>query len=712
MKRYTITIIALLATLSVVAEGYIPTYVDGRVFKYVSHNGSYDEYCELYCSENSFECNTKEGYLSLFFPPEVTATRAVVDVWNHWIKEEDGLVLQYINLGESNRIDSLVQSYFTIIENDIVSFDYHLQQGDSMAVYCAHEWDNYGIYIGGKVITLLSKDTTYIDGVPHERYNLKSKPFELSINVNTNESADETQWDISAQKSYTQPEYEEAWIEGIGYTYWLFSTNTVPFQLISVKEGLKELYDITYTTTYIDGKRWIYGNDEMSIENTASITNEGRLEIESEQLPLHRMIEEGNSSIVARIDDERFPLLNKEYLLFDYNMQVGDTLCVYEGQATLYEDADITSCSVHGKKVKLIERSYVSVNGMMRRQYHFEAIPFVWKVDQTNDSTITEQLIYSDQPAFEETWIEGVGYTHLVYHAHTVYDSSVSSIILPLQSVEVNGQKLYGEMEYLPTYTDKREWYYSGVKVTSNMRTDGYADVTRLAFQKGVKEVDGKVIANLRRTIISQTLQPQDFFRYLTKYDDEHFVIFDYNMQVGDTINVFEGTIYMNVEPMISILGKTLQLESIDQVTIGNTMRLRYNFGARTCHWNIPFQEGYEEKFEYDLTYAAFREPWKTSWIEGIGYTHVVADWYTIAPLLELYDNGVKVYSGVNNTPALIEKSQQISRNGNLLTCDGMLSVYNMTGRIVAQGTTIDLATLPRGIYIVRYGNEVLKVSR
>ncbi len=265
---------------------------------------------------------------------------------------------------------------------------------------------------------------------------------------------------------------------------------------------------------------------------------------------------------------------------------------------------------------------------------------------------------------------------------------------------------------YIPTYVAGREWTYKYVngeyyKILA-IPNEEYFDLCEEHHIDSYREIGDKVIMNILNHGITDNYAMQNLGRYATMYNDSNVVMFDYNLQIGDTLSVFEGYVSYSTgySSEIRFDGKIIKLESIDEVVINGISRKRYNFEAKRITWIVEKEIPNPGEYQYyEMLYnsedTAFK--YKDSWIEGIGYTYMAQ--YGIhgdeSKLISVKDNGVEIYAGLGSTPPAIEKSQQITRNGNCLTCDGELVAYDATGRRVAQGATIDLATLPRGIYVV-----------
>ena len=80
------------------------------------------------------------------------------------------------------------------------------------------------------------------------------------------------------------------------------------------------------------------------------------------------------------------------------------------------------------------------------------------------------------------------------------------------------------------------------------------------------------------------------------------------------------------------------------------------------------------------------------------------------------YNSAVKILLEVNAGTATISPLMNVNTiryNGREVSADGTIMVYNLQGVLVKSGEqSIDLSNLARGIYIVRCGNEVMKIRR
>ena len=199
---------------------------------------------------------------------------------------------------------------------------------------------------------------------------------------------------------------------------------------------------------------------------------------------------------------------------------------------------------------------------------------------------------------------------------------------------------------------------------------------------------------------------------------------FDYNMQVGDTLNVYESEDTPtggdnNVFTYI-VRGKHIKVLSIEEVTYNNIPRKKYNLESKQIEYAIFFEtEPYWQKFIKDdfVEEVAYNE----SWIEGIGYT---TEYYGTYTLQCVFEKGELIYCAdgakCNGLSEIANKKIDFStltlhRQGDMLMAvfpaaepGEAITLYDASGRVVAKqairaGATtagIDASSLPAGIYI------------
>lgn len=103
------------------------------------------------------------------------------------------------------------------------------------------------------------------------------------------------------------------------------------------------------------------------------------------------------------------------------------------------------------------------------------------------------------------------------------------------------------------------------------------------------------------------------------------------------------------------------------------------------------------------------------TWVEGIGAVNIailhtngrfgqsgtaVFSYYREPSTNFVYPEGHDIidFSSVNS----VMTDAVLRRDGSRLSCNGQLTLYDLGGRHVADGSTIDLARLPRGVYVVK----------
>ena len=90
-----------------------------------------------------------------------------------------------------------------------------------------------------------------------------------------------------------------------------------------------------------------------------------------------------------------------------------------------------------------------------------------------------------------------------------------------------------------------------------------------------------------------------------------------------------------------------------------------------------------------------------TSYYSRFGATGLIYWSYYYEPSTDfVYPEGHDVidFSSVN----AVMTDAVLRRDGSHLSCNGQLTLYDLGGRHVADGSTIDLARLPHGVYVVK----------
>ena len=189
---------------------YLPTCVAGREYFYVNNSDT--------LKINTQPSQKKEGYIIFDCnnndsPPYST----ILKDFNSQIHRN------YDDMSFSDGVLVKFKENFKTFDNDVVYFDYDLQVGDTLSViYFMNTglgyYESHKIY--GKIINVLSIDTTMLQSRKHLRYMLRSIDFEASLWTDFDERPDGPP--INYRYNYKivkigEP-YNDAWIEGIGYT--------------------------------------------------------------------------------------------------------------------------------------------------------------------------------------------------------------------------------------------------------------------------------------------------------------------------------------------------------------------------------------------------------------------------------------------------------------------------------------------------------------
>lgn len=246
---------------------------------------------------------------------------------------------------------------------------------------------------------------------------------------------------------------------------------------------------------------------------------------------------------------------------------------------------------------------------------------------------------------------------------------------------------VFAEHEYISFATPGKQWVGSIPATGLVMQTiNGDTVIENILYQRlelyirpyfpidkvsYIREADKKVY--LKRTLS----KPEE-------------LIYDFNLQPGDSVTVakndewdLEYTIYMD-----SIKTKVL-----------NGLERNYYYVHYTNSW---------DDFEH--------HPVTDLWIEGIGTVQlgilnansrlgqsgVTHFFYYYEPETSYIYPEYKTPIDFTALPTVLNDDARISRNGNFLTCNGSLSLYDLSGSCLAKGSCIDLSALPKGVYIAR----------
>ena len=208
-------------------------------------------------------------------------------------------------------------------------------------------------------------------------------------------------------------------------------------------------------------------------------------------------------------------------------------------------------------------------------------------------------------------------------------------------------------------------------------------------------------------------------------------VFFDYNMQIGDTLCVIESAATeAGFNERHWLWGRIVKVTSIDTVEIQSSIRLKYNLESRflssrvgsNTDVGIPPGPDREEIYFYEI--LEIGEPFQEAWIEGIGYTGYLTEYYGTYTLQCVFEKGELIYCAdgakCNGLSEVANKKIDFStltlhRQGDMLMAvfpaaepGEAITIYDASGRVVAKqairaGATtagIDASSLPAGIYI------------
>ena len=117
---------------------------------------------------------------------------------------------------------------------------------------------------------------------------------------------------------------------------------------------------------------------------------------------------------------ENLPTVNNDFVYFDYNLQVGDTLCVVD--YVLTATCDYEAHRLDGKIIKVLSIDTIESGTQSRLKYNLESRLFTAGLSAYCDASLPpNERVYeytyslSLGNTINDAWIEGIGYTSFIF---------------------------------------------------------------------------------------------------------------------------------------------------------------------------------------------------------------------------------------------------------------------------------------------------------
>ncbi len=696
MKRILSIMFAILSIANVIAkDSYLPICTPERDYTY--SNDKYTLSLSTMPSEHS---------------DYVWFDREELFPYNTMLREEGSRVLKYFPKSKmaSGWVEK-VEENFTTLGTDFIYFDYNLQVGDTLCVVDMSMYDDNYLY--GRIIKILSIDTIDIDFLPRLRYNLESRNFFVSISERHKD-------EYYASKIIDNTPYSDSWIEGIGYTSYNFDTKTLKLKTVydngTLVYGEDNVEGSAYLPTCAPGREYIYQDNKYGNEwreNTfLSEIFPGYIAYNTDGYYGKTLRENGDKVLRNFADltttpklidllNENMTIINEDFVYFDYSLQIGDTLCVVEYIVTALGDGE--AHVLNGKVIEVLSIEKIELGAQSLLKYNLQSRPFTAVLSMGYDSSlppsewdVTYHYGIEIGDTFDDAWIEGIGYTSV----------TGDDLIYNLQCVYEEGELIYcAEDEYIPYVKEGQEWVMIG-------RT-GYQQY-RIG---GVANIDGIDYNEIYHTQSYTTVSEPELFDYVREIDRKVYIglegkdrlVYDFGAQAGDTIR------YDHLD------------EGLTYYTVVDSVENKYIAGKNRTILDVTHH------ISYGISYGTTRS---SQWIEGIGahedifkneHTYRLGASSTPDQFYYFYNSAEDIrypekgeiidFSAINSVTI---DNLAIYRQGDVLmavfpattTCDA-ITLYDTTGRVVVaqpigQGATtasIDITSLPKGVYIARLGN-------
>ncbi|MBR6756928.1 MAG: T9SS type A sorting domain-containing protein [Bacteroidaceae bacterium] len=209
-----------------------------------------------------------------------------------------------------------------------------------------------------------------------------------------------------------------------------------------------------YLPSIVDNREYIYvnGNDTIRLNTRLSTESEGYIEFYN-RWP-NTLLKENGSLILLDIDEfwyyttfaydvfkENFTTFDNDAVYFDYNMQVGDTLCVIHSKD--YTSGQFFFMQIYGKIIEVQSIDTLDIQSEKRLRYVLQSRFFDSSLSETYEESVDQpphnfeahyKMYFIGTPYYDE-WIEGIGYT--------TYTRNERGEIYTLQCVFEDGELIY-----------------------------------------------------------------------------------------------------------------------------------------------------------------------------------------------------------------------------------------------------------------------------
>ena len=414
MKRTLLTLLAMLSIATVMAkDSYLPTCIPQREYIYTGKDGI----------QIKIETSQEDFYPGFTLFDYSNGYRLPLrDAKSQIIRSFETQTPEMINLLKEN---------FTAVEDGLVYFDYNLQEGDSINVirFMSRTTSIMESYdIDYSTVKVLSIDSIEINSQIRLRYNLELRDYVSDLYQRPNDAKDGGYiYEYYEREELGKP-YTNTWIEGIGYT----SEDKYELQCVfeegELIYGEEYVEEGSYLPTCVPLREYIYHNEQGESWRENTFLSEyvpGYIAYNEDTPGYYKVLREDGTRILRNYNNitntpemlalikENFTTDGNDFVYFDYNLQIGDTLCVVElidGKAGYLE-----GIWIDGKIIKVESIDVIEINAQPRARYILEAYYFSGYLEESRDKESGDYLYtYSIErigKTYSDSWIEGIGYT-------------------------------------------------------------------------------------------------------------------------------------------------------------------------------------------------------------------------------------------------------------------------------------------------------------
>ena len=349
-----------------------------------------------------------------------------------------------------------------------------------------------------------------------------------------------------------------------------------------------------------------------------------------------------------------------EVLLYDFDVEVGDVVSVYNASAA-----------------EMMKYKVINVSDTDRKT--IEVVQMIYYEDSNGEL----QYFGDDDVFFSQKWTSGIGGDHGVIFR---YDNRLAGVysLHQLLCVKDNGVVVYNTGE-IRNYTNDCE-NFTNIHYLEPMSAhtwifSGNNDEIIKYNTRDFKQIDGIDVKD------------GGYKQIMAKYNGSEVLLYDFSLEVGDQINTYA----VNSDDKSTVI-------STDSITLLNGRRVK----------RIQYDKRADD-IEFVGSVNGFLAPLMENYYENKNLHFCGVEYVLYSSHIEkVFSTNEEQCSDISYLSEIVAEDLFTINNDILMLKDvkcGSAAIYSADGRQVLSftGNTADISSLPHGLYIVRAGAKTAK---